>query len=198
MRYTFWAPVYDALVAGAGFDDARRRSIRRLGLVRGDRLLIVGAGTGLDLDHLPPGVRVTAVDVTPAMLGRLQLRAARLGRPVATCLMDGRELAFADRAFQAVLLHLVLAVMPEPERGLAEADRVLAPGGAVAVFDKFLADDEEPSLARAALNVVARVAFSDINRRLGPMLARTSLAVEHEDAERWLGIYRIITLRKPR
>jgi ubiquinone/menaquinone biosynthesis C-methylase UbiE len=80
LRYTVWAPAYDALVRAAGFDAARRLSIERLQLAPSDRVLIVGAGTGLDLDYVPSDVHVTAIDVTPAMLKRLERRAANAGR----------------------------------------------------------------------------------------------------------------------
>jgi ubiquinone/menaquinone biosynthesis C-methylase UbiE len=78
--------------------------------------LIVGAGTGLDLEFLPPGVHVTAIDVTPAMLKQLERRAARTGGSVTARVMDARHLAFPDSSFGAVVMHLILAVMPEPER----------------------------------------------------------------------------------
>ena len=79
LRYTVWAPAYDAIARAAGFDTARRLSIDRLRLTSGDRVLIVGAGTGLDLDFLPSNVDVTAIDVTPAMLKQLERRAAGTG-----------------------------------------------------------------------------------------------------------------------
>ena len=88
LRYTVWAPAYDAIVRAAGFDTARRLSIDRLRLASGDRVLIVGAGTGLDLDFLPSNVHVTTVDVTPAMLKHLELRAAGMG-PVCDCAHHG-------------------------------------------------------------------------------------------------------------
>ena len=138
LRYTLWAPAYDALVHAAGFDAARRVSIDRLRLAPNDRVLIVGAGTGLDLDLLPPTVHVSAIDVTPAMLKHLERRAAGTGRSVTTRVMDGRQLEFSDGSFDAVVMHLILAVMPQPECGLREAVRVLRPGGRIAVFDKFL------------------------------------------------------------
>ena len=97
LRYTVWAPAYDALVRAAGFDAARRLSIDRLRLAPSDRVLIVGAGTGLDLDFLPSNVDVTAIDVTPAMLKHLERRAAGAGRFVTTRIMDGRQLAFPIR-----------------------------------------------------------------------------------------------------
>jgi SAM-dependent methyltransferase len=83
LRYTIWAPAYDALVGAVEFGAARRLSTDRLQLAPSDRVLIVGAGTGLDLDFLPSNVHVTAIDVTPAMLKHLERRAAGMGRSVA-------------------------------------------------------------------------------------------------------------------
>jgi ubiquinone/menaquinone biosynthesis C-methylase UbiE len=197
LRYTAWAPAYDAIARAAGFDRARQRSIDRLRLATGDRVLIVGAGTGLDLEFLPPDVQVTAIDVTPAMLKQLERRAARTGRSVAARIMDARQLAFPDASFDAIVMHLILAVMPQPERGLREAVRVLKAGGRIAVFDKFLRDDERPSLKRRLLNAIARPLFSDLNRRLGTLIAGTPLAVEHDEPVAFGGTYRVATLMKP-
>lgn len=197
IRYTFWAPLYDRVAGAAGFGDARRRSIERLRLAPGGRVLVIGAGTGLDLDYLRADLDVTAIDVTPAMLTRLETRAAERGRRVTTHVMDARRLQFPDAAFDAVVMHLVLAVMPEPERGLAEAVRVLRPGGRIAVFDKFLRDDERASVKRRLLNAVAKPLFSDMNRRLGPLVATTTLTVEADEPVAFGGVYRIATLLKP-
>jgi phosphatidylethanolamine/phosphatidyl-N-methylethanolamine N-methyltransferase len=197
LRYTVWAPAYDAMVRVVGFDVARRLSIDRLRLAPNDRVLIVGAGTGLDLDFLPPGVHVTAIDVTPAMLKHLERRATSTGRSVTTRVMDARQLAFPDSSFDALIMHLILAVMPQPERGVREAVRVLKPGGRIAVFDKFLREQERPSLRRRLLNVVAKPLFSDLNRRLGPVIAGTPLVVEHDEPVAFAGTYRVVTLLNP-
>jgi ubiquinone/menaquinone biosynthesis C-methylase UbiE len=197
LRYSVWAPVYDAIVRAAGFDAARRMSIERLRLAPGDRVLVVGAGTGLDLDFLPSKVDVTAIDVTPAMLKHLERRAAGAGRSVTARIMDARTLAFPDSSFDAVVMHLILAVMPEPERGVREAVRILKPGGRIAVFDKFLLDAERPSLKRRLLNAIAKPLFSDLNRRLGPLINGTGLVIEHDEAVAFGGTYRAATLVKP-
>jgi ubiquinone/menaquinone biosynthesis C-methylase UbiE len=196
VRYTFWAPLYDRIAGAVGFETPRRESIGRLRLKPGDRVLIAGAGTGLDLDLIPPGADVTAIDVTPAMLARLDRRAALLGRPVTSRVMDARALAFPDESFDGVIMHLVLAVMPQPERGLREAARVLTPGGRISVFDKFLREDERPSAKRRLLNAFAKPLFSDMNRRLGPLVAAAGLTVEHDEAAAFGGMYRIATLVK--
>ena len=197
LRYTVWAPAYDAIVRAAGFDTARRLSIDRLRLASGDRVLIVGAGTGLDLDFLPLNVHVTAIDVTPAMLRQLQRRAARIGQSVTARVMDGRQLLFPDSSFDAVVMHLILAVMPEPARGMREAVRVLKPGGRIAVFDKFLSDKERPSVTRRLLNAIAKPLFSDLNRRLGPLIAGARVVIEHDEPVAFGGAYRVVTLLKP-
>jgi ubiquinone/menaquinone biosynthesis C-methylase UbiE len=198
LRYTLWAPLYDRLLAAVDFDEPRRQSIARLGLGPGDRVLIAGAGTGLDLPHLPNDVRVSAVDVTPAMLARLERRAADRAVAVDARVMDARQLAYDAGSFDAVVLHLVLAVMPEPHRGLAEAARVLKPGGRIAVFDKFLADAARPSVTRRAVNLVVGPLITDINRRFGTILRESGapLVVEHDEPAAWRGLYRRITLRK--
>lgn len=194
LRYTLWAPAYDAIVGRASFDAARRLSIERLRLVSGDRVLVVGAGTGLDLEFLPSNVEVTAIDVTPAMLTQLERRAADAGRAVTARIMDARQLAFPAASFDAVIMHLVLAVMPEPERGLMEAARVLKPGGRIAAFDKFLGDRERPTLKRRLLNAVARPLFSDLNRRLGPLMEMTPLVITQDEPVACGGAYRVVTM----
>ena len=194
IRYTFWAPVYDAVARAVRFEDARRRSIDRLHLRAGDRVLIAGAGTGLDLEFLPADVHITAIDVTPAMLKRLETRAAATGRRVTAQIMDARQLAFAAGSFDAVIMHLIVAVMPDPVQGLREAARVVKQGGRIAVFDKFLREDERPSVRRRLLNLIARPLFSDMNRRIEPLVAKTSLRIEHDEPAALGGLYRIVTL----
>jgi ubiquinone/menaquinone biosynthesis C-methylase UbiE len=198
LRYTAWAPIYDALAGAAGFTEARRRSIGRLNLGPGNRVLVVGAGTGLDLEYLPADVAITAVDVTPAMLKRLQARAIRSGQEVSVHVMDARKLEFPNESFDAVVMHLVIAVMPDPDLGLQEAERVLRPGGRIAVFDKFLRKGERASLKRRLLNLVAKPLFSDMNRRLEPLVAKTSLQIDHDEPIAFGGVYRIATLVKSR
>jgi phosphatidylethanolamine/phosphatidyl-N-methylethanolamine N-methyltransferase len=196
LRYTVWAPIYDVLASPVGFGPARRRSIDALELRPGDRVLLFGAGTGLDLEFLPPGVQVTAIDVTPAMLARLERRAAVRKIPVDVHVMDGRQLALPDESVDAVIAHLVLAVMPEPERGVREIARVLKPGGRVGVFDKFLPEGERPSIGRRLLNLVARPLFTDLNRHLGRLIAGSGLEVIRDEPAAFAGWYRVITLRK--
>lgn len=193
LRYTLWAPLYDRFVR---FRRQRRRSIGLLALRPGERVLIVGAGTGADLPFIPDGVEVVAGDITPAMVARIRRRAARLGRAVRAEVMDGQALPFPDAHFDAVVLHLIVAVIPDPRACLREAARVLKPEGRAVVFDKFVADGRRPSLVRRAANLVANVVATDLTRRLGPLLEGTGLAVVRREPAALGGAFEIALLRR--
>lgn len=80
------------------------------------------------------------------------------------------------------MLHLILAVIPDPIACIQEAARVLKPGGRVVVFDKFLPEKEMTSLPRRLANLIANFAFSDINRTLESIVATAPLNLLHEEA----------------
>jgi ubiquinone/menaquinone biosynthesis C-methylase UbiE len=193
-RYTLLAPLYDAFT---GFRPQRRRSLELLDARPGERVLIDGCGTGADLAFLHAEVQVVATDITPAMIERTRRRAEGLGRAVDARVMDAQALEFADATFDAVVLHLILAVVPDPVAAVREAARVLKPGGRAVVFDKWVPDDREPSLLRRAGNLVAGVVATEITRKLGPLVAATPLRVEHREPAGTGGFFSITLLRKP-
>lgn len=191
LRYSLWAPVYD--LAGRGFDRKRRESLQLLAVRPGERVLIVGAGTGADLPFLPAGCTVVATDLTSAML--VQARPRRRDG-VHLALMDGHQLALPGESFDAVVLHLIVAVIPDPVRCLQEVARVLRPGGRAVVFDKFVRG-RAPLLLRA-VNVVTRTLFTEVTRNFEDILARSGaqLAVEDNVPALFGGLFRRILLRK--
>ena len=189
-RYTLWAPFYDRVTK---FHRERRRSVELLELRAGERVLIIGCGTGADIPFLPADVQVLATDLTPAMLRQAQAHA----RPgVELRVMDGHALDLPDGCFDAAILHMVLEVIPDPVRCLREAARVLRPGGRLAVFDKFLPEEHRPGpLARFGL-VLLDLVFTSTNRRMGEILARAAAPLEIARDERSVGSYRHLVLRR--
>ena len=189
-RYTLWAPHYDRVTK---LHRERRHSIALLELRPGERLVIIGCGTGADLPFLPEGIEVLATDLTPAMLRQARAHA----RPgIEIQVMDGMALDLPDGSYDAAILHMVLEVIPDPARCLAEAARVLRPGGRLAVFDKFLPDDDRPGLLRKAGLALLDMVFTSTNRRMGEILARSRapFVVEHDEPS--VGSYRHLILRR--
>lgn len=190
IRYGLYAPFYD--LAGRRLDAGRRRSIKALDLRSGERVLIPGCGTGLDFDHLPEGLEITAGDISPAMLQKAIDRAEASGLHARFSVMDVHALDLPDDYFDAVLLHLVLAVVPDPFAAIREVARVLKPGGRVGIFDKFLPDDAEASLVRRAIGAVTNVLATDLNRKLGPLLEAGGLVVDRDVATLFGGLFRVV------
>lgn len=102
-----------------------------------ERVLDVGCGTGTFAARLAarhPGQRVTGVDVSAGMLAEARRKTAafpdvRFARAPAT------DLPFADAAFDVVVTASALHYAARPADALAEARRVLRPGGRLAVVD---------------------------------------------------------------
>jgi SAM-dependent methyltransferase len=101
----------------------------------GARLLEVGVGTGrIALPLHRRGRRIVGVDLSRPMLDRYRDKAAALGLPPpAVLLADATRLPLRDASFDAVLEVHVLHLIPGWRQALAEARRVLAPGGTVLV-----------------------------------------------------------------
>jgi phosphatidylethanolamine/phosphatidyl-N-methylethanolamine N-methyltransferase len=152
LSYSLIAPLYDAIIERP-MREARKQSLRALPADESKRVLISGAGTGLDLPLLPTLHHYTALDFNPAMLARARPRGEKLN--VEFVLGDSMALPFANAQFDCVVLHLILAVVPEPQRCLSEAVRVLRPGGTIILFDKFLQPQQRAPLRRL-FNIITR------------------------------------------
>ncbi len=133
---------YDRLnrVLSLGLDRGwRRATIRALGDIRGKSVLDVATGSGdLALAALAAGAaRVTAIDVSAAMLDAAAAKAGRCGCPqrVVLARAAAEALPFADDSFDAVCAGFGARNFADLEKGLAEMRRVLKPGGRVVVLE---------------------------------------------------------------
>jgi ubiquinone/menaquinone biosynthesis C-methylase UbiE len=100
------------------------------------RALDVGCGTGAltrVLAGWPNVGAVVGLDPSPILLDRARRESTHSG--ITFEMGDARTLPFDTASFDLTLFHTTLCHVPEPERALAEALRVLRPGGWLAVFD---------------------------------------------------------------
>ena len=190
--YTLIAPFYDAAIARAT-QSARKHSLS--GLPQDpSRVLLAGVGTGLDLPHLPAHHHYIGLDLTHAMLRRAIPRASHVD--FAPVQGDVQNLPFAAASFDIAVLHLILAVVPDPAKCLGEIARVLRPGGQALVFDKFLRHGQPALLRRLANPLVSRIAtrLDVVFETL--LVAAPGLQLEHDQPALAGGWFRIIRLRR--
>lgn len=97
--------------------------------------LEVAIGTGLNLPHYAADVRLTGVDLSPAMLDLARRRAKQLGRSVDLREADASALPFPPDSFDTVVCTFGLCAIPDDSRAVREMNRVLRPGGLLLLAD---------------------------------------------------------------
>jgi len=139
-----FSAAYDRGFKGA--EDAGLREMRRelLTQARG-RVLELGAGTGLNLEHYPQAIEsLTMVEPDPHMTKQLRQKLADSGRSAEVSVVEapGEELPFPDSSFDTVVVTLVFCTVPDQAASLSEIKRVLAPGGELLFLEHVRAHDE--------------------------------------------------------
>jgi phosphatidylethanolamine/phosphatidyl-N-methylethanolamine N-methyltransferase len=194
--YTLLAPVYDSLVSGPLYF-YREKSLARINDTNNKQILINGIGSGLDIPYLSTDACYTGTDITPAMLKRAQNRATTIPSLIINFqLADSQALPFEKDSFDIIIMHLILAVVPDPALALQEACRVLKPGGKIYLFDKFLKPGQL-AIARRLLNIFIRhvatrtdVIFEDV------LKSCPQLEVTDDEPALAKGWFRLIELKK--
>lgn len=192
--YHLWPPIYDATV-GRFFFPGRKRAMELLNLQPGERVLLVGVGTGADLLLLPAGVTATGIDLSPDMLAKAHQKLPLPGRDVTFLQGDAQQLLVDEASFDAVAFNLILSVIPDGAACLRENLRALKPGGRAVVFDKFLPDGGRLSLGRRLVNLGSTLFGTDITRRFGDLAQGVELQVIWDEPSLLRGTYRVILLR---
>lgn len=131
------APGYEGLW-GAQLAGVQAALLAGAALRPGERVLDLACGTGLvtlaAARAVAPSGHAMGTDLSGEMVALAAQQAQRRGVPNADFVrMDAEQLAVADGSVDAVLCSLGLMYVPEPERVLREARRVLRPGGRLVV-----------------------------------------------------------------
>lgn len=119
-------------------EPAHDRMLELAGLQAGENVLETACGTGLVVflaaQAVAPDGQVLGTDISDAMVQTATETAEQLGLHNAHFQqMDAEQLDLEDARFDVALSGLGLMYMPQPERALQQMQRVLKPGGRVAV-----------------------------------------------------------------
>jgi len=159
-------------------------------------VLEVAVGTGRNLPFYPSDLRLTGVDLSPAMLEIARQTADALGRSVDLRLGDAEALDLPDASFDSVVCTFSLCGIPDVPRALAEMHRVLRPGGRLLLVDHVAGS---PAWVRAIQWLLERVTIpmGGEHFRRRPLLQLQAAGFEVEQSHRTkLGIVERVAARK--
>lgn len=152
----------------------------------GERLLDIGCGAGAVLGVIGqafPGLLLAGVDIAPEQIGYAVTYLAGLRLEADLREGDARALPWPDRSFDHVYMMWFLEHVADPRPFLAEARRVLAPGGTITInetdysmFHAWPSDPELEYLAAGQRAVFASDGNPVVGRSLGALLGEAGFA----------------------
>jgi ubiquinone/menaquinone biosynthesis C-methylase UbiE len=180
---------YDRLLFGGGRDWVCSQAA-------GD-LLEIAVGTGRNLPYYRESVRLTGIELSPAMLELAHARARELGRDADLRVGDAQALDFPDDSFDAVVCTLSLCTIPDDRAAVAEVRRVLRPGGRFLLLEHVRSPLLPVRLGQRLLDpLFVRWGADHLLREPLDHLHAEGFAVERLERSK-LGIVERLTARKP-
>jgi ubiquinone/menaquinone biosynthesis C-methylase UbiE len=160
-------------------------------------VLELAAGTLRNLPHYPDGVSITAVELSPEMLAIGRKRAEEIGRDADLRVGDVQALDFDDQSFDTVVCTLGLCTIPDPRKAVAEAHRVLRPGGKLLLLEHVRSPSLPVRTIERLLDPLAvRFEADHLTREPLDYLESEGFVVERLERSK-LGIVERVLARKP-
>ena len=160
------------------------------------RILEAGAGTGLNIAFYPAKARVTATDLSGAMLRRARERAREQNVDVNFEEADLCSLPFSDHAFDTAVTTFVFCSLPDPVACLREMARVTRPDGRILLLDHVRIERPLIGPLMDRLNAATvRLAGEHINHRMDLFVQEAGCEILENRRLGLMGIIQFIVAR---
>jgi ubiquinone/menaquinone biosynthesis C-methylase UbiE len=160
-------------------------------------VLEIAIGTGRTLAFYPSDVRLTGVELSPAMIDVARQRATELGREVELHLADAEALEFPDASFDTVICTYALCTIPDDRAAVREAIRVLRRGGRFILAEHVRSPNPIVRAIQQAIEpLTVRLEGDHLTREPLEHLHAAGFVVETVKRSK-LGIVELVTARKP-
>jgi ubiquinone/menaquinone biosynthesis C-methylase UbiE len=150
--HRWFAAVYERKGGREERTDYARDVRTRVAGKAGGRVLEIGAGTGFNFPYYSNDASVMATEPDPEMLRRAEPRARKHGIELRAA--PAERLPFPDESFDTVVSTGVFCAVDHPMKALAEARRVLRPGGSLRFSEHIRADRPGRRMMQRALDPV--------------------------------------------
>lgn len=195
--YDRWAGVYDRTF-GRMVEHKLERALDQLHLKAGDRVLDLGVGTGATLPYYPKDVNVVGVDLSEGMLAQAHHRCETEGMTHCQLLCaDALLPPFAPESFDHIVMAHTISVVPDPQRAIRCAARLLKPNGRMVLINHFLSECRPIRWAVRALNPLCLRLGWRSDLALNDVLSETDLQLEYFFRHKLFDLWQIVVLRHP-
>jgi len=157
---------------------------------------MVAAGTGKDFCCFPPGLSITAIDVSPAMIERARVRAASYQGTITLRVMNVQFLKFDKGTFDTVATACTFCSVPDPLAGLCELHRCLKPGGRHVMFEHVRSRIAPVAIFQGLMTLTSRGFGPEMNRGKVANALRAGFELIREE-NAYLDVVKAIEARKP-
>ena len=143
-------------------------------------MLELGAGAGANFAHYPAGLRVIATEPDEYMFARALKRLSKVSTlDVTLMLADAQALPFTNESFDTVVGTLVFCTIPDPMKALAEAMRVLKPGGKLLLMEHIRGPDSIRGITEDIIAPVWKLMAGGchINRNTTEMIGKVGFQI---------------------
>ncbi|MGE3974890.1 MAG: class I SAM-dependent methyltransferase [Bdellovibrionales bacterium] len=145
---------YDKVLQHIGFDEPRRQVLAHAH----GKILEIGIGTGLNLDHYPESVKeIWAIDPNPGMERELRAKLKKRNIIVHFSLAGAERLPFENASFDTVVSTLTTCTIPDLPQAFSEIQRVLKPDGKFLFLEHGLSADKNVARLQNFLNPVQNI-----------------------------------------
>lgn len=203
-RYRRRAKSYDASGIRA-LEPWRKEAVNLLRLGRGDRVIDIGCGTGLNFallqEAIGPEGRIIGVDLTDAMLDQARRRVTQHGwENVELVQSDAAHYAFPAQV-DGVISTFALTFIPDGDQVIRNGRRALAPGRHWVVLDMAWPEGWPLWVRRLLFFLPAYGITADVVRRRPWQRVQEAMEQQLEDVVRksfWMGFFYLTSGRQSR
>lgn len=160
-------------------------------------VLEIAVGTGRNLPYHREDVSLIGIELSPEMLKIAKQRANDLGREADLLLGDAQALDFPDASFDSVVCTLALCTIPDDRAAVAEAYRVLRPGGRFSLLEHVRSPLPAVRAGQRLIEPLSlRFEADHLTREPLEHLGAAGFAIEEVERSKW-GIVERVLARKP-